>query len=89
MLLVNIALLQAAAELSVPAACSGVCVAMKVRSGYAGTLQLVFKVNKMRGHFCIFQAAKLAVEQQSNRRFLVMPVPVCEQQIYIRPSVTE
>lgn len=37
----------------------------------AGALQLVFKVKKMRGHHCVFQAARLAVEQQCGRRFLV------------------
>lgn len=37
----------------------------------AGALQLVFKVKKMRGHHCVFQAARLAVEQQCGRRFQV------------------
>ncbi|KAL0021910.1 hypothetical protein WJX79_003012 [Trebouxia sp. C0005] len=36
-----------------------------------GALQLVCRVNKMRGHLCVFQAAKLSVEQQCGRRFLV------------------
>ncbi|DBA74293.1 TPA: hypothetical protein ACH3X1_011073 [Trebouxia sp. C0004] len=36
-----------------------------------GALQLVYRVNKMRGHQCVFQSAKLSVEQQCGRRFLV------------------
>ncbi len=46
----------------------------RLRTGcvcHAGALQLVYRVNKMRGHHCVYQAAKLAVEQQCGRRFLV------------------
>jgi len=36
----------------------------------------VYRVNKMRGHQCVFQAAKLSVEQQCGRRFLVQTLDI-------------